>query len=76
MEHLSEYIFLQILKTIKQRNKNFFNIIIVFLLDNFIWTNRKQVEFYFYLPIGPDKIVQRENNTILVEILVSLFDCF
>ena len=62
MEHLSEYIFLQILKTIKQRNKNFFNIINVFLLDNFIWTNRKQVEFYFYLPIGPDKIVQQENN--------------
>ena len=66
----------RILKTIKQPNKRFIKNIIVFLLKNFIWTNRKQVEFCFYLPIGPNKIVQQENNNILDEIFVSLFDCF
>ena len=35
----------RILKTIKQRNKNFIQNIIVFLFNNFIWTNRKQVQF-------------------------------
>ena len=48
-----------------------------FLAEYFIWTNRKQVQFCFYLPIaGPNKIVQQENNNIRDEILVSLFDCF
>ena len=27
-------------------------------LNNFIWTNRNQVKFCFYLPIGPNRIVQ------------------
>ena len=27
-------------------------------LNNFIWTNRKQVKFCFYLPIGQNRIVQ------------------
>ena len=39
-------------------------------------TNRKQVKFCFYIPIDPNKIVQQENNNILDEILVSLFNCF
>ena len=30
----------------------------------------------FTLPIGPNEIVQQENNNILDEILVSLFSCF
>ena len=35
-------------------------------VNNYIWTNRKQVKFCFYLPIGPNK------NCVLV----LLFDCF
>ena len=35
-------------------------------VNNYIWTNRKQVKFCFYLPIGPN-----ENC-----LLVLLFDCF
>ena len=35
-------------------------------VNNSIWTNRKQVKFCFYLPIGPNK------NCLLV----LLFDCF
>ena len=34
------------------------------------------VKFFFSLPIGPNKIVQQENNNILGDILVSLFSCF
>ena len=62
----------RILKTIKQRNMNLIKNITYYcsLLNNYIWTNRKQVK---YLPIGPNKIVQQENN-INDEILVSLFE--
>ena len=35
-------------------------------VNNYILTNRKQVKFCFYLPIGPNK------NCLLV----LLFDCF
>ena len=35
-------------------------------VNNYIWTNRTQVKFCFYLPIGPNK------NCLLV----LLFDCF
>ena len=35
-------------------------------LNNSIWTNRKQVKFCFYLPIGPNK------NCLIV----LWFDCF
>ena len=35
-----------------------------------------QVEFCFYLSIGPNKNFLQENNNILDEILVLLFDCF
>ena len=35
-------------------------------VNNYIWTNRKQVKFCFYLPIGPNK------NCLLV----YLFTCF
>ena len=52
----------QILKTIKQRNKNLIKNIFVSLLNNFISTNRKEVKFCFYPPIGPNKIVQQEKE--------------
>ena len=35
-------------------------------VNNSIWTNKKQVKFCFYLPIGPNK------NCLIV----LLFDCF
>ena len=41
---------------------------------NSISTNRKELQFVS--PIDPNKIVQQENNDILDEILVSLFNCF
>ena len=44
-------------------------------LDEIFYFN-KQAKYCFPLPIGPNKIVQQENNYILDEILVSLFDCF
>jgi len=45
-----------------------------FLMNNSISNNRKEVKFCFSPPIGPNKIVQQENNNILDEILVSLFN--
>ena len=60
----------RILKTIKPRNKNLIKNIIVFLLNNCIWTNRKVETKLYLLPVGPNKIVQQENNNILDEILV------
>ena len=45
----------RILKTIKK-------------LDNFIWTNRKQVKFCFNLPIGPNKIVKLFSCLIVYKI--------
>ena len=45
-------------------------------MNNFISTNRKDVEFCFSPPIGPNKIVQQENKITLDEIVVSLFNCF
>ena len=50
-------------------NKNLLKNIIVF----FYMTNRKQVNFCFYLPIGQNIIVQKrkqENDNILDEIVV------
>ena len=43
-----------------------------FLVNNFITTNMKEVKFCFSLLIGPNRIVEQENNNILV----SLFSCF
>ena len=34
-------------------------------LNNFIWTNMKQVKFCFYLLIGPNKIVQLFNCLVV-----------
>ena len=31
--------------------------------------------FCFYLPVGPNKIAQQENNYILDENIVSLIEC-
>ena len=45
----------------------------VFLKNNFISTNRKDVKFCFSPPSGPSKIVQQENINILGEILVLMF---
>jgi len=42
----------RIQKTRKQRNKNFTKNIIVFLLNNFIWTNRRGETQLCFLPIG------------------------
>ena len=50
------------LKTIKQRNKTFIKNILVILLNNFISTNKKEVNFLFSIPIGPNKIVQQEKK--------------
>ena len=58
------------MKTIKPRNKNLIKNIIVFLLNNCIWTNRKVETKLYLLPVGPNKIVQQENNNIVDEILV------
>ena len=48
--------------------------IIVFLMENFISTNRKGETKLSSLPIGRNKI--KKNNNILCEIIVSLFTCF
>ena len=37
-------------------------------MKNFITDNRKGVKFCFSLPIGPKKIVQQENNNILISL--------
>ena len=66
----------RIKKTRKQRNKNVTKNIIVFLLNNFIWANRKGEKKLFFLPIGRNKIVHQENKKILDKILASLFSCF
>ena len=65
----------RILKTIKQRNNNFIKSYLVFLLNNFIWTNRRGETKLYILPIGRNKIVHQENKTFLDEIIVSLFNC-
>ena len=61
----------------KQENKETRNssrlYVFVFLMNNFITTNRNEVKFCFSPTIGPNKIVPTENNNILVETLVSLF---
>ena len=36
--------------------------------NNIIWTNRKQEKFCFYLPIGPNKIVQLFSCLIVFKI--------
>ena len=36
----------------------------------------RRLKFCFSLSIGWNKIVHQENNSVLVEILVSLFSCF
>ena len=46
----------RILKTIKQRSKNLIKNIIVFLLDNFIWTKRRGETKLWFLPIGRIKL--------------------
>ena len=52
-----------ILKTIKQRNKNLISNIIVFLLNNFIWTSNGKVETKLYLlPIGPNKVFSKKTT--------------
>ena len=43
-------------KVRKQRNKNFTKNIIVFLLNNFIWTNRNGETNLYFLPVDPNKI--------------------
>ena len=48
----------------------------VFLMYNFISTNRKGAKFWYSLPVGRNKIVHQENNNILGEIIASLFSCF
>ena len=62
----------RILETRKQRNKNFTEHIIVFLLNNLIWANIKAETKFYFLPIGRNKIVHQENKNILDEILFSL----
>ena len=48
-----------ILKSIKQRNKNIIKNINVFLLNHFIWTDRKVETKLYLLPIGQNKIVKK-----------------
>ena len=55
-------------KTQFSRERNFKNNQTTKQLNNFIWTNRKQVKFCFYLAIGLQLIV----NFLIVELL----DCF
>ena len=45
------------------QNNNFTKYIIVFLLDNFIWTNKKGETLLYFLPIGRNKIVHQEKFT-------------
>ena len=59
--------------TIKQLNTNLIKNTFVFLMNNIISTNRIEVKFSFSLPIGPNKIVQKEISNILDEILVHCF---
>ena len=66
----------RILKTIKQRNKNFIKNIIVFLLNNFIWTNKKQIKFCFYLPIGAKKNFNKKATIFLMRFLFHYFIVF
>ena len=61
-----------VLKTIKQSNNNLINNIIVFLLSNFIWTNRKIETKLYLLPIGPNKIVQQKT---IISLMKFLFRC-
>ena len=53
------------LKKKKTTKRDFVTNILVFLMNNFIAINRKEVKFLFSLTIGLNKIVQQENNSIL-----------
>ena len=66
----------RILNTIKQRNNNFIMNILVFLLNNFIWTNKSEETKLYFLPNGGNKVVHQESKNILAEIVVSLLNCF
>ena len=57
---------------IKQRNNNFIKNILVFLINNFISTNGKEVKFCSS-PIGSNKIVRQEIKNIPDEIVVLGF---
>ena len=63
----------RILKTIKQRNNNFIKNIFVFLLNNFIWTNKRGKTKLCFLPFGRNNFVHQENKNIIDKIVVSLF---
>ena len=63
-------------QTKKTTKQDFHQGYFVFLMNNFNTTNRKEVKFCFCLPIGPNKIVQQENNDIFGEILGSLSSVF
>ena len=71
----------RILKTITQRSNNFIKSILVFLLNNFIWTNRRRETKLYFLPIGPNKLsigpnkIVQENKSIPDKILALLFCC-
>jgi len=58
------------------QNKKTKKHIIVFLLNNFIWTNIYIETIFYFLPNGRNKIIRQENKNILNEIIVSLFSCF
>ena len=44
-----------------------------FIVEQYIWTNRKGETKLYLLPIGRNTIVHQENKNILDEICVSLF---
>ena len=56
------------------RNKNLIKNIFVCFIN--ISTIRHEIKCCFSLSIGPNQIVQQENNNILGEVLVSLFPGF
>ena len=45
-------------------------------MNYLISTNRKEVKFCCYPPIGPNKIVKQENHNNLGEIFASFFSGF
>ena len=57
----------------KQRNNNFTKNIIVFLLNNVSWANRKGETTLYFLSFGRITIVHQRNKNILDDILVLLF---
>ena len=64
------------LKTIKQRNKNLIKNVIVLLLNNFIWTNRKEETILYLLSIGRKKLFIKKTIIFLMRLLFRCFIVF